>query len=482
MNQPKKRASSAFRFQTTILSSLTAMTIVAVAYLGTPSTLGALSFEEIIAEIDTAPTVRSARIERLTAEQRLERTGYRGDPALTLIPETDFVTERDGTFSDETTLRAAVSLEIPIGLSDERKADRSASADDLLRAVTAETAARATAYGELYTRYLTAWLAQQELVALEREHAAAVETARTVEERFQRGSASLREVQVAEDDRTAAQIALREGSLARRLRFLELVYAAGLDRNRDEPLDPPPMSIPEIPRPPELTAWAIRNDRQMRAYEDAIAAARRDTAVLSGPVGAPLFRAGFSGWDQTASAAFSTGTPSVSLSYGAPLATTGSLPDTRGSSSDVETWELSFSVALPLRTTRESQIDRSVLSSSIEGTELLLEERERQLALDIRSRYQQYELSEETIQDARRAVEIADGILATVTDRRTDDRATAEDLLIAEAQYQRSLYRLDAALANREAAKIAVATAASYLDELIGNEIPRPSSQGNTER
>jgi len=476
-----RRRSAAVNSRVAPLNVITTVALVAIAQFGSPFTLDALSFEQIVSGIDAVPTVRSAEIERLTAEQRLDRAGYRGDPELTLIPETDFVTEEDGSFSDETPLRAGVSLEIPIGLSDERRADRDSTADDLARTITAETSARAAAYGELYTRYLTAWLAQQELAALEREYTAAVETARTTQERFQRGTASLREVQVAEDDRTAAQIALREGSLARRLRFLELVYAAGLDQNRDEPLDPPPMTVPEIPRPPELTIWAIRHDPQMRAYNDAIAAARRDSSASPGPVGAPLFRAGFSGWDQTASAAFSTGTPSVSLSYGAPLVTTGSVTDARGSSTDTETWELSFSLALPLRTTRESQIDRSILTSTIEGTVLLMEERERQLALDIRSRYQQYELSEETIRDARRAVEIAEGILTTVSDRRADDRATTEDLLIAEAQYQRSLYRLDAALANREAAKIAVATSASYLDELLANELPR-SSQGNIER
>jgi outer membrane protein TolC len=433
-----------------------------------PLPTGALTFEEILAGIDGVLSVQSAGLERIAAEQRLDISEYPGDPSFTLTPETSLVTEETDAFPTRTELSATASVDIPLGLSRDRQLAAQTTAAALVRARETEAYARAAAYGDLLSAYRAAWLAQRELEVLEKEYDAAAEAARTAQDRFQRGTASLREVNTADDDLVAAQIALREGMLERRLRSLELLYAAGLERSMDEHLEPPPDSLPDLPRPPVLTAWAVENDPQMRTLTDSVAAFRRDINALDGVAGSPVVRAGFSGWDQSASVAFNTASPSVTLAYGAPLYTSGTLSESRGSSSDVDTWELSFSIALPLQTTGSSTRGGALLDTSVEQTLIDAREREGELALEIRSRYQQYELSRETIQDARRSIDLARDVLETVTQRYESDRTTREDLLLAEAHYHRSLYRLDAALAAREEAKIATASAASYLHILTG--------------
>ena len=454
--------------------ALTAMWFVATG--GVP--LGALGFEEIVAGIGEVAEVRSARLERVAGEQELLSASYPGDVRFGFTPSATMVTEEGSSFSDRTTVGAAASVDIPIGLSRDRRVVSESRAADLIRAQDAEGYAFAAAYADLLVLYRAAWLAQEELVVLEGEYAAAEELARVARERFERGNVSLREVQAAEDDLVEAQSDLRAGVLARRLGALELLYAAGLEEYRvgwkDAELDPPPAVLPDIPRPPELTAWAVRNDPGIRALWDEIGANGRAVQALDGPVGAPVIRTGFSGYDQTASVAFNTADPTVSLSYGASLVTIGSISDTsstdgRGGSGDVDTWEVSFSLALPLRTTRTDRLTSDLLDTRSSLVAVRLEESERDLALAIRSRYQQYELAGEAIRDARRSAEITEGILKTVQDRYATNRATTGDLLLAEAQHRRGLYRIDAALAAQEEAKILTAAAASYLQELMGS-------------
>ncbi len=445
-----------------------ALAAAVLLHVWLPLPAQALTFEEVLAGIDGVLSVQSAGLDRQAAEQRLDISEYPGDPSVTLTPATSFVTEENGGFPTETSVSAAASVDIPLGPSRDRRVAAQNAADGLTRAREDEEYAYAAAYEELLSAYRAAWLAQRELEVLETEYDAAAEAARTAQERFQRGTASLREVNTADDDLVAAQIALREGMLARRLRSLELIYAAGLERNMNEHLEPPPDNLQDIPRPPVLTAWAVENDPQMKALTESIAASRRDISTLDGPVGSPVVRAGFSGWDQNASVAFNTASPSLTLSYGTPLFTSGELAESRGSSSDVDTWELSFSIALPLQTTGSSSRSQSLLETGMAQFLIQAQERERELALEIRSRYQQYELSQETILDAQRSIEVARDVLETVSQRYESDRATREDLLLAEAHYQRSLYRLDAALAAREEAKTATASAASYLHILTG--------------
>jgi outer membrane protein TolC len=150
----------------------------------------------------------------------------------------------------------------------------------------------------------------------------------------------------------------------------------------------------------------------------------------------------------------------------------GALETNRTSSSVSDTWELSLSVALPLQTTGSSARETRLAAGEREQVALEITAVERDLTVAIRSAYQEYELSADRIDDARRALEVAQDLRDTVAARHTDGRATDADLLAAEAQFQRARYRLDAAEIAREDAKIGTARSASYLAQLIGAIYP----------
>jgi outer membrane protein len=431
----------------------------------------ALTFDEVVAAIEETPAVTEARLARQAAEQRFELLSFVGDIGITISPTTELTTAEESSFADRTSYGIGVSADIPLGLSPAAKVARDAAQDALERAMSAERSARAAGWTDLLTRYRAAWLAEQELLVLEAEEEEAGERARTVAERFDRGAASLNDVNSAEDDLVDAQLARREGSLAARLRRLELLYAAGLARNRTDLLEEITVTLPDIPRPPELTQWAVANDPRIVALRDDVTATGREREAIPGPVGFPTLRAGFSGWDQNAGVAFSTATPSLALDYATTLATVGNLP-TRSSSSDEDTWKISFSVSLPLRTTRGDSISSEILATEAAQSAAGIAAVEDELALAIRGRFQQYELADEAIIDAERSVAFAAELRDTVRERYAADRATEADLLLAEAQYQRALYRVAAARAARENAKIATAAAAGYLDQLTGDLLP----------
>jgi outer membrane protein TolC len=432
----------------------------------------ALTFDEVIAALDETPTVMEARLARQAAEQRLGILEFAGDIDVGLVPSTTFATAEDSAFADRTTIGLGLSADIPLGLSTSERVAREAARDALERAIAAERSARAEAWADLLTRYRAAWLAEQDLLVLQAEEEAAGEHARTVNARFDRGDASLNEVNAAEDELVEAQLARREGTLAARLRRLELLYAAGLERNRTDLLEEIPFILPEIPRPPELTQWAIANDPRVTAFRDEVAAAARERDALPGVVGSPTLRGSFSGWDQSAGVSVNTAAPSLALDYSTTLTTTGSLPETRSSTSDDDTWQLSLSVALPLRTTRGDSLSSDLLATSAAQSTERIAATEDELALAIRARYQQYELAAEAIGDAERSVAFAAGLRDTIGERHATDRATTADLLLAEAQYQRALFRLAAAYADREDAKVATAATAGYLDRLTGDLLP----------
>lgn len=452
--------------RSTLHIALAAVALIAPAT--TSVSVAALTFDEVVASLAATIPVQEGQAARDVADDRLSLTQFAGDPRLTLTPSTTISGAEGDWSSEETEFRASLAAEIPLGLSRFAETSVAAAEDALARARAASDYSVATAYADLLSAYHAAWLAQREVEVLETELAALEEAARVAYDRFNRGAATLREVQAAEEALVEAELAAREGALAQRLRSIELLSTAGMPRTPPSPLERPQVTLAEIPRPPELTQWAIAHDPRLTGYRDTIIAVRRETDVLDGVVGMPTVRTGFSGNDQSVSAAFQTEERVLSLSYGFPVATFASLDSSGSGATSSDSWQLSFSVALPLQTTGSSS-RRSRLAEDEQiqaGVEIIAIERD--LTVAIRSAYQEYELSADRIEDARRSLDVADQLHATVTSRYADGGATEADLLAAEAQLDRARYRLDAAEIARQEAKLRTARAASYLNQLIG--------------
>ena len=452
-------------------STRTTISVAAIGMLvlfqATPS--WSLSFDDITTKLDSFLSVREARLELQAAEQQFGIASLLGNPELTLLPSITNISEEGESFGQQTDLAASISGEIPVGFSPERGAAAATAKDTLLRARENLVNIRGEVYFSLFRLYQGAWLAQRETEVLQAELVAAREQERVVRLLFERGETSVSALNTAEDDLSSAETSFTAGTLKKRISWLELAYAADLNPNREEPLKEPEPQFPDLPRPPELTLWAHAHSPVLRYYQDQISAFEREIKALRGSVIPPTLRTSFSGWDQSASASFNLDNPAVGLSYSFPIATLGTDVESTasGSGKDDDTWQVGISVSVPIQGRETGRREADLLRSRIAQTEVQLALIKDTTALQIRSHYQQYVLSADTVEQSRRSIELARMTLETVLSRRQTQRATLAEELLARSQLERALFRYDQAVANRQEAKLLAAQAASWLDQLL---------------
>jgi len=270
----------------------------------------------------------------------------------------------------------------------------------------------------------------------------------------------------AEDELRLAEADLLAGTLAQRLSWLELAFFAGLNLAREEVLDAPAAEFSELPKPPDLTAWALERSPSIRSQLNRIDALTRELDARRGIVSPPTLRADFSGWEQNASLSYNMDNPELGLSYSFPLESYG--PDLSSSNSNAgNTWELRFSVNIPFNTGVNAEKEWELGQVMIAQIEAQLDLMEDTLALQIRSVYQQYLLAEDAISQVKRALNFAEMTLQTVLDRRDSGRATAAEELSARAYAERAFLRHEQAVSNRNIQLLKTAQAAFWLEKLV---------------
>ena len=444
---------------------------VAVMLSVTAGMATALSFEDIVAGIDSSAAMQAAVLEVSEAEYRYAQAGHPGDATVTLTPSMDSISAEGGSWGEQIDLVASITASIPVGLSKERKLSFEESRVEMERARESLDQSRTEIGAGMYQLYQAAWLAQLELSVLNAELESAQESVRVARELFNRGETTIFALNSAEDDLATAETAVIEGNLAKRITWLELAYAADIDVTADqELLEPISMVLKEIPAPPELTAWADSHAPVLVQLEDEMEAVLRDMNEREGILSQPSVRATFSGFDHSASASFNFANPGVSLSYSVPITTIGDEIASSGSGNG-DTWQVGISLSIPFQSGTGESIEESLLQQRIRQLETQMNLAHDTVALRIRTGYQQYLMAAESITQATQAVETAQDALDTVLGRRENQRATLVEELEARAQLERAIYRLHTAEADREKAKILTAQAASWLTELFGEEI-----------
>ncbi|WP_394701458.1 TolC family protein [Marispirochaeta aestuarii] len=442
---------------------LTFLMLFVVAGAGT---LPALSFKDLLPSIEESHGVKEARFVLETAADQFTLSIFPGDARMSLSPGLDLTSLKDGDFAEQREITAAVNTSIPLGLNPSGRAAAETAREAVSLAELELETARYNAYVDLFAAYSAAWLAQRELEVLKSELEAAGEELRIVQNLFNSGSASLNDLNDAEDELRLAEADLLAGTLAQRLSWLELAFFAGLNQAREEKLDLPPAEFFELPKPPDLTAWALERSPAIRSQRNQINALRRELDARRGVVSPPTLRADFSGWEQNASLSYNMDNPELGLSYSFPLESYG--PDLSSSNSNAgNTWELSFSVNIPFNTGVDTKKEQELGQSRIAQIEARLALMEDTLALQIRSLYQQYLLAEDAISQAQRALDFAEMTLQTVLDRRDSGRATAAEELSARAYFQRALFRQEQAVSARNIQILKTAQAAFWLQELV---------------
>lgn len=427
----------------------------------------ALSLSDITGQVDRLPEVQTALLELQAAEQRYAISAFPGDPSISLSPSIAVESEDEGVFAQQTQLSGSLSAGLPLGLSSSRRLESQTSAASLNREHVNLEQARVEGYVKLFTLYQQAWLAQREVGVLQAEEDAARENLRVIRQRFERGDASLSEMNTAEDELSSAENALISGTLSRRISWLELAYEIGLNPANEAVLEAVEADFPELPSSRDLTAWAIEHNPEAREISDQLSAYRRELAATRGWNPAPTFGLSFSGWEQSASISYTSESPKLSMNYSFPLAAIGTDFEELNRGNSMDTWQLGLTVSIPLQSGQSDRLAGELLEIHIDQSLSRLEQLSTSLALEIRSRYQQYLLSKNVVEQARRSIELRRETLDTILSRREDQRATLADELMARAQLKRAEFRYDSAVADEVEAKLFTAQIAAWLDQLI---------------
>lgn len=439
--------------------------LVFVAFVTAASPLTGLSFDDVTGEVDRTLAVKTAAAALEEAIRSARLLGYPGDVSATIQPSVTATTPYDGAFAETVSIGSSVSVTVPVGLSASRTDALEQARSVVVRAERELLAARNDAYLSLFTVYSNAWAAQQEIEALRLEHQSALAAVNAARRLFESGRISLSELSRAEETLRIREAAYTEGQLVERITWLELAYAVDLDPTITLELEAPAVETGELPKPPELTEWAKTHDPAVLAEIERIGELESEIASARATDLSAVVRANFSADSHTASVSYNVDSPSISASYAFPIVTLGAEPTTTGGSSS--SWNLGVSVNLSLAAGRESSLERDVAALELERERIKLETLEDILALTVRSRYQQYLVSQEALEQAERTLERSEQSLELVLDRFDRGQLTEADVAEARSAVARAAFQFSQASTNVLRAQLATAAAASYLNEFV---------------
>ena len=442
-----------------------AVTMVAVIGMGAPELARALSVADVLARVDESYEVRIARSEVDAAAKTLASLAYPGSVAVSADPGVRATTPLGGSFAQLIDLTGAVSLKVPLGLTEAAREKVDAARLALAVAEADLLAARSRVYAELYGLYQEAWLARAELDVLDLEVQSARLDAESAERRYEAGEISLAELKKAEDDLWKAQDALLTGGLEQRLSWLSLLYASGQEKHPADVLDP---AIPEaatLPDVTELVDWSQRrlpSVIEQRARVEAAARSLRELRTLPVDLDARI-----TGSFQSHSAAvsYATDTPQLTATYSFPIYTFGSIG---GASPSTPTWSLGLTAGVSVDVGRADRLAAGALEAGLRRETQRLDSLLRTAELGIRSRYQQWIKAKDGVEQAQRTLDRAREAQLVVDAKIELGQASQSDRLLARAAVERAQWTVSRARVSVEEARLAAAEASGYLDEMVG--------------
>ncbi|MBN1686656.1 MAG: TolC family protein [Spirochaetales bacterium] len=428
-----------------------------------------LSFEDVIEKIPQTTGVRSAQLALEAASAELGVLEYPGDPTVSLQPSVSAITPDGGPFAQQVSLEALVSASFPVGLSE----IKAAALDNGRSAVEAAKRnlelVKQTMYVTLFNLYTAAQSAQAEKAVLELEIEAAQASENISLQLYDSGKISLVELVRVQESLKQAESALIEARLAERLRWLDLAYAADLNPLVTLALEPVSFVLPELPRPPELTEWALSRDGSILQQIDKIRQIEAEMSKAGAFDLAATLKASVNAYSHAASVAYNTENRLITGSYSFPVYTfeSGDSAAETNTGNTSGSWNLGMSVALSLSggsgNARQTTFNEVVLEQENEKLSAL----EDALALNIRARYQSVLLGEEAVRQAERNVEKASDFLLVISEQFGRGQVTASEVRTAQAALARAEYQLQEARVSVLKASLSVAQSASYLDEYL---------------
>ena len=444
------------------------ITLVGMLLLAAASASG-LTFDELAARVDLVESVRLADLQVRAAEQEVRSAMRPGDLSFGLTPEA--MTSFDEAGIRSASVSAGATLSFPLGLSGDALERVLRVADDVEAARRALVSAREQAVVRLYSLYQAVWLAQEQLVLLDAELVVAELRYRIAQSRFNEGTITLATLGGVSESFQKAQTARDQGSLAQRLSWLELAFAIGLNPSDQLQVDAYREFTDEPPRPPELSEWAIDNDRAVIDQRAAIAAIERELGSPQSPYSVGTARLQMSLSDHSVSAAYSPLNRSVSLGYSTPDLTIVE----SGPPREVAPVQIGVSASFSWNATGRDEESQAAARIQLERELVRLQSLSDAIDFSIRSTYQQLHRADGAVDQAERAVDAAVAQEQVIRARAEAGQVGEVDLVEAAVAVDRARYNLVAAHIARERSVMAVVLAASYFT------MHYPSLSGNGE-
>ncbi len=450
--------------RTNVKIKLLFLMILASTFILTFPAVG-LSLADVLGKIDQTFEVRAALLAVESMEHQIAELRYPGDVAVTVQPSATASTPEGGPFAETVDLSGSVSVNVPVGLSDSREqALLDASIRLELTKVELE-GARANAFIRLYSLYQDAWLAQQEMQVLTLENEADRLRYDLQKKLFESGEIALTDLSRAEEDFIQAQSALLQGGLNGRLAWFELSSAIGLSRSDETRLEESLDSFGLLVKPPFLSSWAGENDPAVLYQKDRVRQIEESMAELNRVDISSTFKATLNAFSHSASLSLNMDSPSLSGSYSFPLYTFGDTSSSSGSGAG--TWNLGFQMSLSYSSSKGDNLEAASLLVDLERETVRLETLLESVDLEIRSKYQQYLLSEDSVDQAERNLEITLENRKIVLERKDLGLVLEDEVIEAESQVARARWQVMSAKVKREKAEMAAAQAAFYFAQYL---------------
>ena len=368
----------------------------------------------------------------------------------------------------ETSVSGYTSVSVPFSLSGEEK-DRLYTVGNSLaiaRSIAAEV--RAAGYIRIASLYQDLWLLQQETDVLKAEVAASELYLELLQERFNTGAISLAFLNQAEETRIERQEALIRNTLEQRLAWFELSLNTGLEGDLPQ-LEELEIGVGDVPKPPELEGWIIRNHPVPARSRMLIDLLKQTTTRKLEPDIEVSIKPFWDYQDHSIAMTYTIFDPELTAGYTFPIHTWDEIPS--GSGSSVETWSTGFSVNISLGSNRYDRLSADAAEVSIREEESRLEYLVQSTFLKVRSAYQQLLRSNELVMQAQRNLDRSISNRIIIEAKRNLDQAPRHEVLEAVANEARGVWRLRAAKIGSEKAFLNLLQEAALFDKekILGN-------------
>lgn len=427
-----------------------------------PVKLFTLDLQAVLESVPKTAAVRSAEYALEAARLKADQLGYPGDISLSVQPGATLQTPSDGPFADTVSLSGNVSVVVPLGLSDVKESTLNQTLTLIPQKERDYNYSLDQAYLDLVLLYQDVWINQESLKYQESARDAAQNTYNQKKTLFENGSISLLELNAAEELLIQAEETLSKTNMNHKLSWIELATLTQRDWRQPEELTKAVDLQNGLPGSMQLIRWAETNHPDILAQEEKVRLLQEELTGLASYDLSAVIKSSVNIANHNIALSYNTDSMGLTGSYSFPLGTFGTV-----SSQQSGNWTMSFSASVGMDAGKSADYTRSLLFNEFETeTQKLVIIREN-VSLQVRSKYQQYLIAQESVETAIRNFERAQAAYMLSSTKHELKQITDTELAEALVQVDKSALQIEIARIAAMKAALAAAHAAAYLDQYM---------------